>query len=155
MITEIALHSCNHTCALDLADLRSSHSSPHFTVTEICFNTTKLLPQSVATQRLFLTANAETKQPQAHINTHVHTHTHTFSVLDLGELSVCVLCFLSISLMRRRLFCLSVCDFSGKDGWKKLDIDVRPTFHLEAGYPLSKHRTLLTNESDRKTGSEE
>lgn len=28
---------------------------------------------------------------------------------------------------------------------------VRPTFHLEAGYPLSKHRTQLTNESDGQT----
>lgn len=30
-----------------------------------------------------------------------------------------------------------------------MDRDVRPTFHLEAGYPLSKHRAQLTNESDR------
>lgn len=50
---------------------------------------------------------------------------------------------------------LSVCDFSGKDGWKKLDVDVRPAFHLVAGYLLSKHRSQLTNESDRQTGSEE
>ncbi len=47
MITEIALLSCNHTSALHLADLSSSHSSPPCTVTEVCFNTTKLLPQSV------------------------------------------------------------------------------------------------------------
>lgn len=110
----------------------------------------RVLPRSVCSSLLTLKQNSH-----RHTLTHTYTHTHTFSVLDLGELSVCVLCFLSISLMRRRLFCLSVCDFSGKDGWKKLDIDVRPTFHLEAGYPLSKHRTLLTNESDRKTGSEE
>lgn len=118
-----------------------------------------LIPQSCshkvfAMQRLFLTGEAETKQSQAHINTHI------LSVLDLGELSVCVLWFLSVLLMCRRLFCLSlslscsffVCDFSGKDGWKKLDIDVRPTFHLKAGYPLSKHRTQLMNQTDRLWG---
>lgn len=42
---------------------------------------------------------------------------------------------------------LCVYDFSGRDGWKKLEIDVRPTFHLVSGYPLSKHKTQLTNES--------
>jgi len=69
---------------------------------------------------------------------------------------VCLLWLLSVSLMRRRLLLpLYVCDFSWKDGWKKLDIDVRPTFHLKAGYPLSKHKTQMTNESDGQTGSEE
>jgi len=79
-----------------------------------------------------------------------HTHTHTHWALNSGELSASMLCFLSVSLMRRRLFSLYVCDFSWRNGWKKLDIDVRPTFHLEAGYPLSKHRTQLTNESNRQ-----
>lgn len=41
-------------------------------------------------------------------------------------------------------------DFSGRYGWKNLDIDVRPSFHLESGYPQSKHKTQLTNESNRQ-----
>lgn len=94
--------------------------------------------------------NAETKQSHARIKP-----AHILLALDLGELSVRVLWFLSVSLMRRRLFCLSSdCDLSGKDGWKTLDGDARPTFHLGAGYPLSKHRAQLTNESDGG-GSEE
>lgn len=94
--------------------------------------------------------NTETKQSHARIKL-----THILLALDLGELSVRELWFLSVSLMRRRLFCLSSdCDSSGKDGWKTLDRDARPTFHLRAGYPLSKHRAQLTNESD-VGGSEE
>lgn len=33
-------------------------------------------------------------------------------------------------------------------------MDVRATLHLDAGYPLSKHRTQLANESDQQTHSE-
>lgn len=71
--------------------------------------------------------------------------------LNLEKLSGSVLCFLSVASMRRRLFCLYACDFSGKDGWKKLDRDVRPTFHLEEGYPLSKHSWRM-NQTDRLRG---
>lgn len=49
---------------------------------------------------------------------------------------------------------LSLSGFSGKEWWKKLDMDVRATLHLDAGYPLSKHRTQLANESDQQTHSE-
>lgn len=47
---------------------------------------------------------------------------------------------------------LCVCLFFFFSGWKKLDIDVRASFHLEAGYPLSKHQGQLTNESHSDKG---
>lgn len=75
-------------------------------------------------------------------------YTHILLALDLGELSTCMLWFLSDSLMCRRLFCLFLSVNSLERTDRKMDRDVRPTFHLEAGYPLSKHR--MTNESDRQ-----
>lgn len=81
----------------------------------------------------------------------IQTHRIIPWALNLEKLSGSVLCFLSVSSMCRRLFCLYACDFSGKDGWKKLDKDVRPTFLLEAGYPLSKHSWIM-NQTGRHRG---
>lgn len=108
--------------------MQSSHSLPELSLKYV------LIPQSVVQ---FFAGNAV-------------TNAYFLSVLNLEELSVSMLWFLSVSRMRRRFLSFSVCEFSGKDEWKKLDIDVRPTFHPVAGYPLSKHRTQLTNESHRQ-----
>lgn len=83
----------------------------------------------------------------AQTDTPVHMHT----AFNLGELSVCVCALFFISVADAWEAPLSLSGFSGKEWWKKLDMDVRATLHLDAGYPLSKHRTQLANESDQQT----
>lgn len=132
MITQIDRLPYNHQPAAEQADLRAVHRVL-LTAASLKY---VLIQQSVG--HTVLTCK------NSHGNT--LTRTHIPLVPNLGELSVCVLWFLSVSLMRRRL--LSATSPGRMDGksWMWMS---GPTFHLEAGYPLSKHRTQLTNDSDR------
>ena len=137
MITQIDWLPYNHQPAAEQADQRAVHRVL-LTAASLKY---VLIQQSVG--HAVLTCKAWTEQ-NSHVNT--LTRTHIPLVPNLGELSVCVLWFLSVSLMRRRL--LSATSPGRMDGksWTWMS---GPTFHLEAGYPLSKHRTQLTNDSDR------